>query len=84
MERNGTPIAKRGVRNSLDAGIRYSAAFECWEAAVSAHLDLERLYNGEYTPDFLSYVLAWHRGHQLIAIHQSDAQVEHARRGRRK
>jgi hypothetical protein len=51
---------------------------------IAAGLDVERLYYSEYDGHFLAHVVAWWRAHNLIAVHQADAQNEQARRNARR
>jgi hypothetical protein len=80
VTRNGEPINRVGVKDSIDPNISYSRSFGEWEAAVAAGLDLWEWENNEYPRWFKARVIAWHRLHGLIELHTQDAVARKSRR----
>ena len=78
------PIRKTRIKHGVDPGISYSSHYGLWDAAVAAHLDLHRLWRGEYDGSFLAHVVAWHNGHKAIEQHGQDAAIDKAEKDARK
>ena len=86
VTRGGIPIEQVSLRNASEfanAGISYSLEFEAWEAATTAGLDMWRWEKDRYPRPFKMRVLAWHRLHNLVALHQQDAGVSKSKQKRR-
>ena len=73
MTRNGVPISQVQVRTAVDANIDFGMSFAEWEAACAAGLNLWDWENNKYPVPFKAKVIAWHKLHRLIEIHQEDA-----------
>ena len=80
MTRNGTPIERHALRESVNTGISYSPRYEQTTACIAAGLDLWQWETGSYTPRFQALVVAWYRKHAQIALHTNDAVQRHAER----
>ena len=64
----------------VDARITTSASYGIWEAVVTCGLDLWKYEQGEYPPQFIAKVLAWHELNGLVKAHQEEAGQEAAER----
>lgn len=74
--RNSQPIQTHPLKPDIRGkphGIEYDPLFGYAEAIVAANLDLEKLYNGSYSNEFLGFVLSWHINHKLVMMHVEDA-----------
>lgn len=78
VTRNGIDIRLVNIKGGVDPKIDYSLAFEEWEAASAAGLDLYKWDNGEYPVKFQAKVIAWKRLHDLVHVHREVAAQEKA------
>lgn len=72
--RHGDDIREYGVKGAVNTGVSYSTAYEEWDAAVNANLDLWLWENSIYPYWFRVRVVAFHRLRMLIRSHEQDAQ----------
>ncbi len=88
MTRHGEPLGAYPIKNPVDPGIRFSYAFEEFEAAVAAGLDIYLWNSGFYPTELKAQVIAWHRLSQMVETHVEAARQEKserlAQRARRK
>lgn len=73
-----------GVKGSVDPHIQYSVHFALWEAAIEAGAtldELNKLFEGGYSPRFLAYLLAWHRLHKAVELHSEAAAMRDLNKG---
>lgn len=70
------------LRNRLKATVHFGITipgcipdFEEWEAATSAGLNMWQWENNEYPSEFKARVIAWHRLHNSIEAHKTDASI---------
>lgn len=70
------------LRNRLKADIRLGQTlpgnipdFEEWEAGTAAGLDMWKWENNEYPHEFKARVVAWHRLHNSLEAHKTDASM---------
>lgn len=73
IARNGSPIELYPLGKAVKTGISFSPAFEQWQAATAAGLDMWKWESGEYPKWFMAKVVAWHRGHVQVNNHTQDA-----------
>jgi len=77
--RRGVPISEAPLHYVVDAGIAFETppgqvpAYEEWEAATAAGLDLWLWEHGGYDAAFKARVVAWHVTHNLVEMHKHDA-----------
>lgn len=58
--------------------------FEEWQAIDdSSGLSLWAYWNGEYSKDFMEYLLAFKRNQSLIETHRQDAAIKKPKKGKR-
>ena len=64
----------------METGISTGQLYNEFDACIKAGLDLERWWEGDYDPEFMVHVLAYHNLSRLVDAHQNDAQATEMRR----
>ena len=79
VSRNGEAITEAPLKNKrafVSAGIEASLDYIGFDAAVAAHLDLQKWDAGGYPRHTMARVIAWHKLSGLITMHQQDAAIK--------
>lgn len=78
MTRGGEAITEAPLKNKrafVSAGIEASLDYVSFDAAIAAHLDVEKWDAGGYPRHVMARVVAWHKLTSLIEMHQADASI---------
>lgn len=84
MTRNGEPITEAPLKNKrafVSAGIEASLDYIGFDAAIAAHLDVEKWDAGGYPRHIMARVVAWHKLQGLVNMHSEDARIKKGKHG---
>lgn len=84
MTRGGEAITEAPLKNKrafVSAGIEASLDYVGFDAAIAAHLDVEKWDAGGYPRRLMARVVAWHKLRGLVEMHQTDASIKRGKGG---